>query len=376
MGTAFRLVLYAASAEQAARASQAAFARVAALDAILSDYRADSELTALGRRAGGPPVLVGPDLLRVLSASQEWARRSDGAFDATVGPAVQLWRRARRIGEMPQAPALAEARALVGYRSLLLDAPAGTARLAQAGMRLDLGGIAKGFAADEAQEVLRAHGITRALVAAGGDVVVSGPPPDRSGWSIEVALPAPLRDPDAPPLELQDAAVSTSGDAEQFVTLDGVRYSHIVDPRTGLALTGRSGVTVVAPDGTTSDALATAISVLGPSGLALVEETPGASAWIAREGPAGVERFVSIRWREQPRGVRGGARGPSQPASPSALALPPEIRRPTCSDAGSLRRPSAPWAPWRFRPFVRARHARLAVTSFGTRRGSTSCARS
>jgi len=300
MGTTFRLVLYASSAEQAVRASQAAFARVAELDAILSDYRADSELMALGRRAGGPPVLVGPDLLRVLSASQEWARRSGGAFDVTVGPVVQLWRRARRIGEMPRAPALAEARALVGYRKLLLDAPAGTARLAQAGMRLDLGGIAKGFAADEAQRVLRAHGITRALVAAGGDVVVSGPPPGRPGWSVAVALPAPLRDPDAPPLELREAAVSTSGDAEQFVTLDGVRYSHIVDPRTGIALTGRSGVTVVAPTGTTSDALATAISVLGPErGLALAEATPGVSAWIAQETPAGIRRFESGARRER-----------------------------------------------------------------------------
>jgi FAD:protein FMN transferase len=300
MGTTFRLVLYAESSAHAARAAKAAFARVAELDAILSDYRADSELMALGRRAGGPPVPIGPDLLRVLSASQEWARRSGGAFDVTVGPVVQLWRRARRIGEMPRASALTDARTLVGYQKLVLDAPAGTARLVQSGMRLDLGGIAKGFAADEAQGVLRAHGIRRALVAAGGDVVVSGPPPGRSGWSIALALPAPLRDPEAPPLELREAAVSTSGDAEQFVTLDGVRYSHIVDPRTGLALTGRSGVTVVARTGTTADALATAISVLGPErGLELAEATPGTSAWIALETPAGIRRFESGTGKER-----------------------------------------------------------------------------
>ena len=303
MGTTFRIVLYAASAEQASRAAEAAFARVAALDAALSDYRADSDLTAFVRRAGGPPVAVGPDLFRVLREAQDWARRSDGAFDVTAGPAVQLWRRARRILEMPDGAAVGAARSLVGHDKMTLDETARTARLATARMRLDLGGIAKGFAADEAQAVLRAHGVTRALVAAGGDVVVSGPPPGRTGWSVEIALPAPLRAPLAPALELRDAAVSTSGDAEQFVTLGGVRYSHIVDPRTARALTGRSAATVIAPRGTVSDALATAASVLDVErALALVEATPGAAAWFAREGPAGVERVESRLWKE-----RGGS---------------------------------------------------------------------
>lgn len=309
MGTTFRLVLFASSSERAARAAAAAFARVAELDAALSDYRPDGELMALCRRAGGPPVAVGPDLFRVLLAAQEWARRSDGAFDVTVGPAVQLWRRARRIGEMPAAAALEAARSLVGHDKVALDGSARTVRLAAEGMRLDLGGIAKGFAADEAQAVLRAHGITRALVAAGGDVVVSGPPPDRPGWSVEIALPAPLHDPAAPPLELRDAAVSTSGDAEQFVTIEGVRYSHIVDPRTGMALTGRSGATVIAPTGTASDALATTASVLGVNeALALVEATPGAAACLAREGPAGVERAQSRLWKEKGGGTHASAR--------------------------------------------------------------------
>jgi thiamine biosynthesis lipoprotein len=175
-----------------------------------------------------------------------------------------------------------------------------TARLADPGMLLDLGGIAKGDAADEAQGVLRGHGIASAVGAAGGDVVVSGPPPGRAGWSVAVALPPALSDPALTPLELRDAAVSTSGDAEQFVTIDGVRYSHIVDPRTGVALTGRSAVAVIAPRGATADALATAVAVLGPDeGLALVEATEGAAAWIARETPAGVRRIASRRWVAQ-----------------------------------------------------------------------------
>jgi thiamine biosynthesis lipoprotein len=300
MGTTFRIVLYAGSRQEASRAAEAAFARVAALDAVLSDYRPDSELTALGRRAGGAPVALSADLFRVLSQAQEWSHRSRGAFDVTVGPVVQLWRRARRIGEKPDLAALAAARALVGHHQLTLDDQARTARLAAAGMSLDLGGIAKGFAADEAQATLRTHGLTRALVAAGGDVVVSGPPPGRPGWSVEMAVPAPLRDTDAVVLELRDAAVSTSGDAEQFVTLDGVRYSHIVDPRSGMALTGRSAAAVIAATGSAADALATAVSVLDPAeGIALLDATPDAAGWLARERSEVVLRLESRGWKER-----------------------------------------------------------------------------
>lgn len=302
MGTTFRVVLYAGSSARAAEAARVAFARIAGLDATLSDYRPDSELVRLCARAGGPPVAVSDDLFRALAASQEWAARSQGAFDVTVGPAVQLWRRARRIIEMPSARALAEARAVAGRDKLVLDPHAKTARLAVAGMRLDLGGIGKGLAADEAQAALRAHGIERALVAAGGDVVVSAPPPGRAGWSVEVALPPPLGEPAAAPLVLSQAAVSTSGDAQQWVTLGGVRYSHIVDPRTAMALTGPSAATVIAPTGTVSDALATAVSVLDVAeALALIEATPGAAARIAREGRSGVRTLQSKRW-----GATGG----------------------------------------------------------------------
>jgi thiamine biosynthesis lipoprotein len=330
LGTTVRVVFYAGSPEQAARAARAAFARVAALDATLSDYRDDSELMRLCARAGGPPVPVSGDLFRALAAAQDWAARSHGAFDATAGPVIRLWRRARRILERPPAGALAEARARVGHEKLVLDERARTARLAVPGMSLDLGGIGKGFAADEAQAVLRAHGITRALVAAGGDVVLSGPPPDRPAWTVEIALPEPLRA-GATPLELHDAAVSTSGDARQWVTLDGVRYSHIVDPRTGLALTGPSAATVIAPTGTASDALATAVSVLDVAeALALIERTPGAAARITRRGREALSKGWSTLAGGGARSVTataeggsGGARGPSLPAASPARAIPP-----------------------------------------------------
>src|SRR5262249_49612111 len=150
---------------------------------------------------------------------------------------------------------LAAARALVGYKNIQLDKKARTVCLLKSGMQLDLGGIAKGYSADEALIVLRKIGIERALVAAGGDIAVSGPPPDAAGWKIGIA---PLEDSEQKPsryLMLRDAAVSTSGDAEQYVEIGGKRYSHIVDPRTGIGLVGRQSVTVVAPFGIFADSL-------------------------------------------------------------------------------------------------------------------------
>ncbi|MBN1420430.1 MAG: FAD:protein FMN transferase, partial [Planctomycetes bacterium] len=219
--------------------------------------------------------------------------------DVTVGPVVRLWRYARRLHELPEPDLLREALSLVDYRLIRLDASRRTVRLAKPGMRIDLGGIAKGYAADEAVKVLRAHGIAAALVDAGGDMALGDPPPDRSGWRIGVA---PHRD-GAPRrfLVVARAGVATSGDAYQHVTIGGRRYSHIVDPRTGLGLTDRSAVTIVASDGMTADALASAVSVLGPErGLALIEATPGAAGFIVRAPEGKEETRASKRWEEIP----------------------------------------------------------------------------
>lgn len=310
MGARFRIVLYAPDAATAARASQAAFKRIAALDNIMSDYVESSELMRLCRESGGPPVKLSGDLYRVLNKAQEVAAKSDGAFDVTVGPLVQLWRRARREHELPDGDDLARARQLVGYDNLRLNATARTAELLKRGMLLDLGGIAKGDAADQALNVLKGFGIERALVAAAGDIAASGPPPGEKGWTIGIAsldstaqaeFESKIRNPKsriqnskAAPryILLRDAAVSTSGDAEQHVEISGVRYSHIINPGTGQALTGRSSVTVIAPDGITADGFATAVGVLGPErGLALVESLPGAAALYVLDTAQGVRIF-------------------------------------------------------------------------------------
>ena len=284
MGAPIKVLLYAPDETAANAAAKAAFERIAELDSILSDYKPDSELNRLSRSAGQQVIIpLGDDLWTVLAAAADLSGRSGGAFDVTVGPLVRLWRRARRSGQMPSADALAAAREAVGYEHLRLDPKNRTAELLKPGMRLDLGGIAMGYAVDEGLAMLRAHGVTRALIDASGDIGVSDAPPDSPGWRIGIA---PLDWADGPPsryLTLTNAAVTTSGDAFQHVEIDGQRYSHIVDPKTGLGLTDRSSVIVIAADCMSADSLATAVSVLGPeAGLALIEQTPHAAALIIR----------------------------------------------------------------------------------------------
>ncbi|HVA51207.1 MAG TPA: FAD:protein FMN transferase, partial [Pirellulales bacterium] len=188
MGAAVKITLYAPQERSANLAAEAAFDRIAELDRILSDYKPDSELSKLSDTAGkGRAVPLGTDLWTVLERSQQLAERSGGAFDATVGPYVRLWRRARRNKEFPAAERLAEARAVVGYQKLKLDPSRHTAQLLAPGMRLDLGGIAAGYAVDQAMAVLRRHGIHRALIDASGDILAAGPPPGQEGWKIGIA---------------------------------------------------------------------------------------------------------------------------------------------------------------------------------------------
>jgi len=300
MGVPFRIVLYAPDAASAQAAAAAAFKRIRELNDLLSDYDPESELSRLSQTGGsGQAVKVSPDLWRVLERSQALAKRTGGAFDVTVGPCVNLWRRARRIRQLPPEAALAEARAAVGYEKLRLEPQRRTARLLAPHMKLDLGGIAKGYATDEALKVLRSHGVKRALVSGGGDMTLGDPPPDRKGWRIEIA---PLDVPQAPPKQfvlLANVGLATSGDVFQYVEIGGQRYSHIIDPRTGAGLTDHSLVTVIARDCLTADSLATAASVLGPqAGLVLVEQTRGAAAYIVRKPAEAIEAFKSKRLKD------------------------------------------------------------------------------
>jgi thiamine biosynthesis lipoprotein len=292
MGTMFRIVLYAPRVEAAKAAFRAAFDEIGRLDEALSDYREDSELNRLGRAPSGRPVEVSPALFEALSVSQEISAKTDGAFDVTLGPLIRLWRAARKAKELPGEEERRKALASCGWRKLRLDAAARTATLPAPGMQLDLGGVAKGLAADRALEALRGEGVASALVAAGGDVRVGEPPPGDPGWKVGVLGLDASGTSFSRVVSLARRAVSTSGDAEQSVEIGGVRYSHIVDPKTGLGLTERLTATVIAHCGARADALATAASVLGPAaGLRLIETEPGAEALlIYADGGGRVQR--------------------------------------------------------------------------------------
>jgi thiamine biosynthesis lipoprotein len=224
----------------------------------------------------------------MLDRSQRLARETRGAFDITCGPVVSLWRKARREKKLPDDAKLKEALGAVGHDKLRLDAGPRTAELLVPYMRLDLGAIAKGYAVDQALEVLRTHGIRSALVSGGGDMAVSGAPPGKKGWRIELA---PLDVTNAPQefVSLKNAALATSGDIFQHLEINGVRYSHILDPRTGVGLTDHSLVVVIAKDCTTADSLSTTVSVLGPDQGRAFAEARGACLRVVRKPATQIE---------------------------------------------------------------------------------------
>lgn len=249
MGVQVRLTLFAVERSTAERAARAGFRRFSELDSIMSDYQTNSELNRVTVSAVHGPVKVSPDLERVLRQAFRVYQITNGAFDITAKPQVDLWRAARRSGILPEETAMRHARALTnGLRVRVTD---GTIGPIPDGMKFDLGGIAKGDACDQVLQTLQENGIESAMVEAGGDIAVSAPPPGKPGWTVAIRGVAE-------PVTLKYQAMSTSGDAEQFVEIAGVRYSHVLDPRTGVGVTNRRQVTVIAPNGLTSDPLATA----------------------------------------------------------------------------------------------------------------------
>ena len=284
MGMAFRMVFYAANQETADKAADAAYGRIKQLNDIMSDYDPDSELSKLSASSGsGRAIPVSPDLWLVLSRSQDLAEKSGGAFDVTVGPFVNLWRRARRQHQLPPPERLEQARRAVGYRNMKLNPQDHSVELLVPNMKLDLGGIAKGYAIGEALKTLRAQGIERALVEGGGDVGVSEPPPGKTGWRFDLSSLDVTNAPSDRFLSLKNCAISTSGDLYQKLEIDGKRYSHIVDPHTGIGLTDHSLVNVIAPESITADSLTKVVSVLGPErGLKFIEGIPHVAARVMR----------------------------------------------------------------------------------------------
>ena len=226
MGVTWTITAYATDRAVGERAIAAGFAEADRLERILSDYDPTSELSLLSAAAPTvAPVAVSADLWDVLARSAEIAGLTGGAFDVTVGPLTTLWRQARRSGHLPRPDKLVAARAAVGGDALVLHPAARAVSLTRPRMRLDLGGIGMGYAADRVLDVLARHGSAAAMVDASGDVVVSGPPPGTAGWRIRVDGLPDAANAETQTVELSHAAITTSGDARQGVEIDGVAMS-------------------------------------------------------------------------------------------------------------------------------------------------------
>lgn len=286
MGTFARIVVVAENERTGRNAIAAAFSEIRNIEARMSDYDPNSLLSEVNRRAFREPVPVDSDLFTVLAASIEYSRLSDGAFDITVGPVVQLWRQAKQTGTAPDPAALQQARSRVGWRHLILDPAAKTVRFAVEGMALDLGGIAKGYAIDKAVTLLRASAVSGGMVDIGGDLRCFGTPPDNAAhWLIGVQDPA-CDENILLKLKMDDRAVASSGDYRRFVIIDGVKHSHIVDPATADSAQTLAGVSIIAASAMQADALATAVSVLGnEQGMAFIESIPEVEAVLIPHTP-------------------------------------------------------------------------------------------
>ena len=231
----------------------------------MSDYLPESELSKLSRTSGsGKKVKVSVELWEMLKLSKKLSRKSKGAFDVTIGPLSQLWRRAVRRNAFPDSAKVTDAVRRVSYKYIRFYPFRHAVKLKKANMRLDLGGIAKGYAVDKAFENLVLHGISIALVDGGGDIRLGNPPPGETGWKISISDLDSSGNVTNKVLELRNCAIATSGDTYQFIEWNGKRYSHIIDPRTGYGITQQRKTTIIVPNATMADALASALSVMGP----------------------------------------------------------------------------------------------------------------
>jgi thiamine biosynthesis lipoprotein len=288
MGTRFVVEVFAKDHDTVCAAEEAAWRRIWTLEQCLSTWIPESEMSGVNRRAAEEPVPVGAPVVRVLMAADQAWVESGGAFDPTVGPLIALWKPLATLEKPPSDEEIEAARALVGYQAVHLER--GTVVFEKPGMSLDVGGIAKGFAADEACRAALEAGAIACRVNAGGDMVARGEhPADPEGFEVEI------RDPKGRSSEslsdsgfrVAEGAVATSGNYERYTEIDGKRYSHIVDPRTGRPVPDAVvQVTVIALDGARADALATAFTVLGvEAGLALAERLDGVEAlFLVRDG--------------------------------------------------------------------------------------------
>ena len=294
MGTQIGLVFYdmEGSDVKADSIAQLVFNRIDELNNTLSNYLPQSEINMLSS-SSNINVAVGEDLLRLLQISVDYAEKTNGAFDITLGPLIELWRKARQNNQLPLIDEIQSALKRIGYDNLEFLA-GNIIKLRKDGMQLDVGGIGKGFAADEAINLLKRLGITTALVDMGGDITVSDAPPNKDFWTLGFSYFDNKGEEVFQKINLKNQAVATSGDLYQYVLIDGKRYSHIIDPKNGMALSNNIQVTTIAANGTMADAYASALSVLGiEHSKKIIQETPNLEAFLVEDVPEQYQQWNS-----------------------------------------------------------------------------------
>ena len=305
MGTFARAVVIAKDSDAAEKCIENAFAQMKKVDDLMSDYKSDSEISSVNRDGFEKAVQLSQSTYEVLQRSIEFSELTDGAFDVTVGPLVELFRKAKRKQVLPNQDEITAAKSKVGFEKLKLDGRNSTLQFTVEGMQLDVGGIAKGYAVDKAVETMQTHGAIGGMVDLGGDIRCFGAPfKGREHWVIGLQNPNVVEDSAGSgvllKLKIANGAIATSGDYQQFVIIEGKRRSHIIDRKTGTSTEGLSSVTIIADNATNADALATAVSVMGyEKGLELIENIPGTEAIMITSQPefkliktSGAERYI------------------------------------------------------------------------------------
>lgn len=262
MSTYVTITVVAKKEKAASSAISAAFTEISRLEGLLSFWDEDSEISRINQNAGIAPVKVSKETIELAERAIAIATRTDGAFDPTIGPVVSLWD--FQAAKVPTKDEVASSLKLVDYKKVVIDKTAGTIYLLDKGMTFDTGGIAKGYATDRAVEVLKANGITSGLVAIAGDIRAFGTKPDGLPWQVGIRDPR-SNDPESlmGTVELSDEAISTSGDYERYFILDGKRYHHIINPKTGFPSGGVMSASVVAKTSVDADGYSTAVFVMG-----------------------------------------------------------------------------------------------------------------
>lgn len=314
MGTEYTLVLYSRSAAEAEAVSVEVFDEVDRIDALLSNYKEASELSRINKTAAAGPVTTDAETMDFLKQSLHWSAVSDGAFDITVGGLMKSWGFYRHQGRIPPDAELDSLRASTGWQKVELDPGTRTVRFLAPGVELDPGGVGKGFAVDAAVRILRADGVSAAMLSAGSSTIYAlGSPPGTRGWRVVVPDLSSMQHGPLSVVTLRDTSLSSADCTQKNFTVGGHLYCHIMDPQTMRPVEGRVQVSVIDPSATASDALSNVVFVGTPeeSVARLAKSAPEARALlVSRSG--GHVVCTAIRWEGEHGGCGGARRGVAQ----------------------------------------------------------------